>query len=101
MKSKFQLFHLTRKLVFRAAFYKCNTHVFDIEYSLKKSDCLIRLKILVDIKSISSLPFHDLLKIKADLHEDLSKRGVFYRNLKSCKGSANLRRGGNIAEALN
>ena len=86
MKFKFQSLHLTKKVVSRAAFYKCDTHVFDIKYSLKKSDFLIRLKILVDIKSIFNLPFHDLLKIKADLHEDLFKRGVFYRKLKSCKG---------------
>ena len=96
MKFKFQSFHLTNKLVFRAAFYKCNTHVFKIEHSLKKSDFLNRLNILVDIKSIFNFPFHDLLKIKADLHEDLSKRGVFYRNSKS----ANLKKGGNIAGAL-
>ena len=51
MKFKFQSLHLTNKLVYRAAFYKCNTpRVFDIEHSLKKSDFLIRLNILVDIK---------------------------------------------------
>ena len=50
MKFKFQSLHLTNKLVYRAAFYKCNTPVFDIEHSLKKSDFLIRLKTLVDIK---------------------------------------------------
>ena len=41
---------------------------------------------IFDIKSISNFPFHHLLKVKDDLHKDLSKTGVFYRNLKSCKG---------------
>ena len=56
MKFKFQSIHLTKKLVFRAAFYKCNTHVTDIEYSLK-SGFLIWLKILVDITVFLTVHF--------------------------------------------
>ena len=70
--------------------------MFDIEYSLKKSDFLIRLKTLVDIKVF--LAFHFIICSKSRLicMRTYPREGCFIK-IQSLVRDANLRSGGNIA----